>query len=55
MVLVRVRRHDPQQPVATLDDEGGVGHDDLEPGLGIIAEGDAAIEHEPVAGVTVEV
>jgi len=46
---------DPEQPVAALDDEGGIGHDDFEPGLRIIPEGDTAIENEPVAGKTVKV
>jgi len=55
VVLMRMRRHDPEQPVASFDDEGGVGHDDFEPRLRIVAEGNAAVENEPVAGITVEV
>ena len=36
-------------------DEGGVGHDDLEPGHGLVGEGDAAVDHQPAATVAVEV
>ncbi len=52
---MRVRRDNSEEPVAAFDDEGGIWHDDLDPGLRIVSEGDAAIENEPVAGITVEV
>ena len=52
---MRVRRHDSEQPVAAFDDERRIGHHDLQAGLRIVPEGDAAIEHQPVAGVPVEV
>src|SRR5208282_6705080 len=55
MVLMGMRRHNPEQPIAALDDEGGIGHDDLEPRLGIVPEGNAAVENQPIAGVAVEI
>ena len=56
MVLVRVRRDDAQQLLAAFDDKGGVGHDHVDPRLVLLlAEGDAAIEDQPLAAVAVEV
>ena len=55
VVFVRMRCDDPQQTVASLGDKAGVGHDDIEAGLRIIAEGHAAIDDQPVALISVEV
>ena len=56
MVLVRVRRDDAEQPVAAFDDKGRVGHDHIDPGLVLLlAEGDAAIDDQPLAAIAVEI
>ncbi len=56
MVLVRMRRDDAEQLVAAFDDEGRIGHDHVDPRLVLLlAEGDAAIDDQPLAAVTVEV
>ena len=56
MILVRVRRDDAEQPVAPLDDKGRVGHDHIDPGLVLLlAEGDAAIDDQPLAAIAVEI
>ena len=55
MVLMRVGRDDPQELVAAFDDERGVGHDHIDPGLMLLlAEGDAAIDDQPLAAIAVE-
>jgi len=55
MIFVRVRRDDPEQTITALDNKSGIGHDHLDPRLRIIPEGDAAIDDEPVARVSVDV
>ena len=55
MIFVRMRRDDPEQAVAAFDDKAGIGHHDFEPRLRIIAEGDAAIDDQPVARIPVDV
>jgi len=55
MILVRMGRHDPEQAIAAFDDKAGIGHDDFEPRLRIISEGDAAIDDQPVALIPVDI
>ncbi len=56
MVFMRMGRDDPQEAVAAFDDKGGVGHDHIDPGLVLLlAEGDAAIDDQPLAAIAVEV
>jgi len=50
-----LRRDDPEQLIAALDDESGIRHDDLEPRLRIVSESDAAIDDEPIAPVAVDI
>jgi hypothetical protein len=47
--------NDPEQTVSPLDNESGIGHDDLEPGLRIIAKSDATIDDEPIVRVSIDV
>ncbi len=54
MVFMRMGRDDPEQMVAALGDKARVGHHDLEPRLRIVAEGDAAIDDQPLTGTAVE-
>ena len=55
MVLMRVGQHEADQLVAALLDEGRVGHDDVDAGRRLVAEGDAEIDHQPAAGMAVKV
>ena len=55
MILMRMRRHDPEQAIAAFDDKAGIGHDDFEPRLRIVSEGDAAIDDQPVALIPVNI
>ena len=48
MVLVGVRQHQPEQAVAALDDERGIGRDDVDAGNAAVAEGHAQIDHQPL-------
>ena len=55
MVLVRVGDHQPQQLVAAVRDEAGVGDHDIDLGVLRPAEADAAIDRQPLTVATVEV
>jgi hypothetical protein len=55
MILVRMGEDEPDQVPHPLPDEGDVGHDDLDARRRFIAEGDAEIDHQPLAGMAVEV
>ncbi len=55
VILVRVRRHNPEQAVPALGDEGRIRHHDIEARLGIVSERYAAVDDQPVAGITVDV
>ncbi len=55
MVLVGVGEHQRHQIVAAALDKIGIGHDDVDARRGIVAEGDAAIDHQPFAGMAVQV
>ena len=55
MVLVGVGDDDAGEILLALLDEGGIGHHDLDARHGVVAEGDAEIDHQPLAGVAVEV
>ncbi len=55
MILVRVREHDADEVAGALLDEGGIGHDHFDAGHAVVAEGDAEIEHQPLAGMAVEI
>jgi hypothetical protein len=55
MILMGVCGDDPEQPVAVFNNETRIGHDDLEPRLGIVSESDATIQDEPVAGIPVDI
>jgi len=41
--------------VAPLHNEGGIRHDDVDARRGFLAEGDAKIDHQPFAGVAIEI
>ena len=51
VVLVGVGQHDAQDVVGVLLDEGRVGQDDLDARRGLVAEGHAEIDHDPLAVV----
>ncbi len=55
MVLVGMGQHDAREVGPALLDEGGIRHHDLDAGRGIVAEGDAEIDHQPFAGMAIEV
>ena len=55
MILVGMRQHNADQVPAPLLDECRIRHDDLDAWHGVVAEGDAEIEHQPLAGVPVEI
>ncbi len=51
MVLVGVGQHDAEDVVGVLLDEGRVGQDDLDARRGLVAEGHAQVDHDPLARV----
>src|SRR5258706_744979 len=55
VILVRMRDHEPDQIGLALDDEGRIRHHDLDPRYRVVAEGHAEIDHQPLAGIAVEV
>ena len=55
MVLMAVGQDDAEQIVAILLDEGQVGEDQLDPGIGRVGEGHAEIDHDPLAVAAVEI
>ena len=55
MVLVGMGDDDADQVLAALLDEGGIGHHDLDARHRVVAEGDAEIDHQPLAGMAVEI
>ena len=55
MILVRVGQHQADEIVAMLLDEGGIGHDHVDARHRLVAEGHAEIDHQPLAGIAVEV
>ena len=57
MILVRTGQHDRQQSISLALDEGGVGHQHIDPRHGVTGEGDAKIHHDPaaLAGIKIEV
>ena len=55
MVLVRMGDDDAGEIGLALLDEGRIGHHHLDSGHGVVAEGDAEIDHQPFSGMAVEV
>ena len=57
MVLVGMGQHDREQVLPTLFDKGRIRHEHVDPGQRVACEGDAEIDHQPLAlaGVEVEV
>ena len=55
VILVGMGEHQSEQVVAALDDERGVGHDDVDAGMTLVGKGDAEVDHQPLAVVTIEV
>src|SRR4029077_6261573 len=55
VVLMGVGQHDADQIVAPLLDESGVRHHHLDAGHRIVGEADAEIDHQPFAGVAVQI
>ena len=55
MVLVGVGQHDAQKVGAAFLDEGRIGHHDLDAGHGVVGEADAEVDHQPLAGMAVEI
>src|SRR6185295_2699363 len=55
MVLVGMSDDDADEVLAALLDESRIGHHDLDARRAVVAEGDAEIDHQPLAGMAVEV
>ena len=55
MVLVGVGQHEAAEILGALGDEVRVRHDDFDARRVVVAEGDAEIDHQPLAGMAVEV
>ena len=55
MVLVGMGQHEAEQVVLHPLDEADVGHHHVDAGSRIVAEGDAALDHDPLALAAVEV
>jgi hypothetical protein len=55
MVLVGMRDDESCELVAALDNESGIGEQDIDARGAVVAERDAAIEHEPLPLIAVEV
>ena len=55
MVLMPVGQHDPEQILVPLFDEGEIGQDQVDAGIGRIGEGHAEIDHHPFAVAAVEI
>ena len=55
MILMAVREHDAEQIVAMLLDEACVRHDQIDAGTRRVAEGDAKIDHHPLATAAIEI
>ena len=55
VILVRMGQHQAQEIVAPLGDEGRVRRDQIDPGRRLVGEGDAEVDHQPLAGMTVEI
>ncbi len=51
VVLVGVGQHDAQDVVGVVLDEVGVGQDDLDARRGLVAEGHAQVDDDPLAVV----
>jgi hypothetical protein len=55
MVLMRVGDDEAGQVGLALGGEARIGHDDLDPRHGLVRKRDAQIDHQPFAGIAVEV
>ena len=55
MVLVAVSQDDPGKPLLLVLDELEVGQDELDPGIVGIGEGQAEVDHDPLAAAAVEI
>jgi len=55
MIFVRMGRDDAEQLVLAFDDEGRVRHDHIDASMLLLTKSDAAIEHQPLVAVGVEV
>src|SRR3546814_7878370 len=55
MVFMAVGEDDAEQVRLALLDEGDVGQDELDPGIGGIGEGEAEIDHHPFALGAIEI
>ena len=50
-----VGHHQPDQILPTVLDEARIGHDHVDSGRGLVAEGDTEIDHQPLTAVVVKV
>ena len=50
-----MRQHDADQGIAPFLDERRIRHDHIDAGHRIVGEADAEIDHQPLAGVAVEI
>jgi hypothetical protein len=55
MILMGVGQHQTDQIVAAAFDELGIGHDYIDARRIVVAEGDAAIDHQPFTGMAIEI
>ena len=55
VVFMPVRQDDTDEIVQAILDEGQVGQDDIDAGICGIGEGHAQIDHQPLAGVAIEI
>src|SRR5262245_64893574 len=55
MILVAVGEHEADEIAAALLDEADLGHDDLDARRALVAEGDAEVDHQPLAAIAIEI
>ncbi len=55
MILMSMGEHDAEQIVDPVLDEAQVRQDDIDPRIGRIGKGDAAIDHDPFALAAIEI
>src|ERR1700761_9734891 len=55
MVFMAMGKHDADQIVEPFLDESEVGQDDIDAGIMRVGEGDAAIDHQPLAVTAIEI
>jgi hypothetical protein len=54
MVFMGMGDHQTVEPVAAGDGEFGIGRQNIDPGRGLITEGDTEIDSKPAAPATIE-